>query len=93
MNDLVERLNDLTAEFALSGYDHRKYLVSEAVGEISRLRRLNAELVEALDRVTDCERYTRVGGATEGDLGSYERGLDEAIQIAIEALSRAKGEA
>jgi hypothetical protein len=50
-----------------------------ANAEIERLR-------DALDQVAHCSAYTRHGGASEGDLGSYEKGLDTAIEIATQAL-------
>ena len=50
-----------------------------ANAEIERLR-------EALDQIAHCSAYTRHGGASEGDLGSYEKGLDTAIEIAVQAL-------
>lgn len=56
--------------------------------ERDALRAQVAEAVEALERITDCERYTRSGGPTQEDLASYEDGLNEAVRIAADALAR-----
>lgn len=57
-------------------------LTAERDGALAR-----AEAAEAtLERIAECTRYTRAGGATEGDLGSYEAGLEEAIELALSAL-------
>jgi hypothetical protein len=65
--------------------DMRTKLAAAAPIFFSEVRRLRV----ALDQITDLSRNTRAGGASVGDLGMYEQGLDAAIEIAHNALKGA----
>jgi len=61
--------------------------IKEPVAEIAALRAEVERLRGALSEIADCERYTRLGGATAQDLGDYEDGLNEAIDVSIAAIA------
>lgn len=75
------RAEEAEAECDNLKHDIARYveIASEHATEVERLRGL-------LEEIADLESYTRVGGATVGDLGSYEAGLNEALELARAAL-------
>lgn len=89
MSDLVERLREncnCNLESSPCGAEDECRLAFEAAAEIERLRAVNAELVEALEMLTEWKDAIY---AVAPELG----GLFRAIYYAEAALSKAKGEA